>query len=83
MGYASEGYAGGENERPDCGATLPWGEQAALLQIEEQECTIADLTTTNEVPPPHHPLRQAPASSSSSPGPCLTILFARPLPVDS
>lgn len=32
-------------------AGLPWGEQAALLRIEEQECTIADLRTANEVGP--------------------------------
>lgn len=29
-------------------AGLPWGEQAALLRIEEQECTIADLRAANE-----------------------------------
>lgn len=33
----------------DAPEQLPWGEQAALLRIEEQEGTIADLRATNEV----------------------------------
>ena len=28
---------------------MPWGEQAALLRIEEQECAIDELRATNEV----------------------------------
>jgi hypothetical protein len=28
---------------------MPWGEQAALLRIEQQACAIDELRATNEV----------------------------------
>ncbi len=40
------GDVAGAGEAPE---QLPWGEQAALLRIEEQEGTMADLRATNEV----------------------------------
>lgn len=46
---AAEAHSGYASRSQTKDLAAPWGEQAALLHLEEQECTIEDLRGANEV----------------------------------